>query len=255
MDRKPIIAGNWKMNLNQEDSVQLVKAIAGATLDLDDVDVLVAPTFTNLRAVREAIGEDPVLLAGQNMHPEPDGAYTGEISGTMLLDVGCTHVILGHSERRSLFHESDEFIDRKAKAAVTLGLIPIVCIGETLAQREAGKTMDVLKDQMEGSLKNFRERGAMPHSTLLAYEPVWAIGTGKTATPEQAQEAHGFIRRWLQEVFDEETAHAVRILYGGSVKPDNAAELMAQPDMDGALVGGASLKAESFVPIIRFRDG
>jgi triosephosphate isomerase len=255
MDRKPMIAGNWKMNLNQEDSVQLVKAIAVATLDLDDVDVLVAPTFTNLRAVREAIGENPVLLAGQNMHPEPDGAYTGEISGKMLMDVGCTHVILGHSERRSLFHESDEFIDRKAKAAVTLGLIPIVCIGETLAQREAKKTMDVLKDQMEGSLKHFREGGTMTHSTLLAYEPVWAIGTGKTATPEQAQEAHGFIRRWLQEVFDDETAHAVRILYGGSVKPDNAAELMAQPDIDGALVGGASLKAESFVPIIRFRDG
>jgi triosephosphate isomerase len=172
----------------------------------------------------------------------------------MLLDVGCTHVILGHSERRSLFHESDEFIDQKAKTAVALGLVPIVCIGETLAEREAGKTMDVLKDQLAGSLRNFREAARMPHSTILAYEPVWAIGTGKTASPDQAQEAHGFIRRWVEEMFDAETAHAVRILYGGSVKPDNAAELMAQPDIDGALVGGASLKVDSFIPIIRFRD-
>ena len=254
MNRRPLIAGNWKMNLNQKDSVQLVKAIAEATQGLEEVDVLVAPPFTNLRTVKEAIGNKEILLAGQNMHPEPNGAFTGEISGSMLLDVGCTHVILGHSERRSLFHESDEFIDQKAKTAVALGLVPIVCIGETLAEREAGKTMDVLKDQLAGSLRNFREAARMPHSTILAYEPVWAIGTGKTASPDQAQEAHGFIRRWVEEMFDAETAHAVRILYGGSVKPDNAAELMAQPDIDGALVGGASLKADSFIPIIRFRD-
>lgn len=254
MNRRPLIAGNWKMNLNQKDSVQLVEAIAEAVRTLEDVDVLVAPPFTNLRAVKDAIGGNRMLLAGQNMHPETAGAYTGEISGPMLLDAGCTHVILGHSERRGLFHESDQFIDQKVKAAVSSGLTPIVCIGETLAEREAGKTMDVLKDQLAGSLRNFREANRMPASAILAYEPVWAIGTGKTATPDQAQEAHGFIRRWIQEMFDQETAQAVRILYGGSVKPDNASELMSQPDIDGALVGGASLKSETFIPIMRFKE-
>jgi triosephosphate isomerase len=250
-----MVAGNWKMNLDQQASARLVKAIADGIQDLDEVDVLVAPPFTNLRPVKEAIGKADIFLAGQNMHPEPDGAYTGEISGSMLLDAGCTHVILGHSERRSLFHESDKFINQKVETATELGLIPIVCIGETLEEREAGKTTDILKGQLTGSLKSFREAGRIPQSTILAYEPVWAIGTGKTATQDQAQEAHGFIRSWLEETFDKETARSIRILYGGSVKADNAAELMGQPDIDGALVGGASLKADTFIPIIRFKNG
>lgn len=253
-ERIPLIAGNWKMNLNLKESTDLIKAIAENMNGLEGVETLVAPPFTNLTAVKKAIGDARILLSGQNMNSEPDGAYTGEISGQMLVETGCTHVILGHSERRSIYKETDEMIDLKAKAAVLMDLIPIVCIGETLEEREAGRTFEVIKTQLNGSLKNFLEEKNMPYSTVLAYEPVWAIGTGKTATPEQAQEVHAFIRQWLKESFGEETAELTRILYGGSVKPDNAADLMSNQDIDGALVGGASLKADSFNAIIRFKD-
>jgi triosephosphate isomerase len=188
------------------------------------------------------------------MHWENSGAYTGEMSGRMLQESGCTHVILGHSERRILFGETSEMIDPKVKAAVRLGLIPILCIGETLEEREAGQTFEVIREQLDVSLHNFKVDQLMPPSTILAYEPVWAIGTGRTATPDEAQEVHKFIREWIENIFDTSTADQVRILYGGSVKQENVADLMSEPDIDGALVGGASLKADSFVQIIRFRE-
>jgi triosephosphate isomerase len=252
-ERKPLIAGNWKMNLGVEGSVELATAISAGTKDLEGVDILVAPPFTLLGAVREALSGSGVFLGAQNMHWEMSGAYTGEVSGRMLQEAGCTHVILGHSERRSLFGETSEIVDLKMKAAVLLGLIPILCIGETLEEREAGKTFDIIREQLDVSTQNLKADGVMLPSTILAYEPVWAIGTGRTATPEQAQEVHQFIRKWIEENFNTGTANQVRILYGGSVKPDNAADLMSQADIDGALVGGASLKADSFVPIMHFK--
>jgi triosephosphate isomerase (TIM) len=254
VSRIPMIAGNWKMNLNRDESVRLVKAIAGAIGTIEKTEVLVAPPFTALSVVKEAIGRAGILLGAQNAHWELEGAYTGEISPAMIREAGCTHVILGHSERRSIFTETDAMIDKKSKAAVDTGLIPIICIGETLEQREAGKTTDTIQGQLDGSLNHFRENKAMPAATVLAYEPVWAIGTGKTATPGQAQEVHRFIRDWLSLHFGQALSASIRILYGGSVKQDNIKELMAMPDIDGALVGGASLKADSFTRIIRFRD-
>lgn len=252
-ERRPLIAGNWKMNLSINDSVSLIEGIAAGIDDQDGVDVLVAPPFTSLAAVRQAIGNSRIFLAAQNMYHETSGAYTGEVSGRMLQEAGCTHVILGHSERRTLFNETSQAIDLKAKASSVLGLIPIVCIGETLEERESRQTFDIIRQQLDESLQNFKVDQLMLPSTILAYEPVWAIGTGKTATPDQAQEVHAFIRNWIEETFNPGTANQIRILYGGSAKPDNIAELMAQPDIDGALVGGASLKADLFVPMIRFK--
>jgi len=250
--RRLLIAGNWKMNLSTDDSVSLAGKIAAGMDPLKGVDVLLAPPFTALGAVREAIKDSGIFLSAQNMHWETNGAFTGEISGAMLKETGCTHVIVGHSERRSLFHETNEMVDLKAKAASLLGLVPILCVGETLEQREGGQTFEVLKEQLDFSLNNYRSDGIMPPSTILAYEPVWAIGTGKTATPSQAQEVHRFIREWIETSFDSKTASQIRILYGGSVKPDNTADLMSREDIDGALVGGASLKPDSFLQIIRF---
>jgi triosephosphate isomerase len=254
-DRIPLIAGNWKMNLTLMEAASLVKSIRDGIQDLDGVDVLVAPPFTALSAVKGLIGDAKILLAAQNMHWEQSGAYTGEISPLMLLEAGCTHVILGHSERRMHFQETDEMIDLKANAAVQLGLTPIICIGETLQEREVDQTFEVLKKQLDGSLKGFIDRKTLPFSTILAYEPVWAIGTGRTATPDQAQEVHHFVREWIAESFSRESADLIRILYGGSVKPDNTKDLMSRQDIDGALVGGASLKADSFIPIIRSGEG
>ncbi len=252
MKRRPLIAGNWKMNLSIDDSVKLVQRIAAVMDQVEGVEVLVAPPFTALGAVRGAIGKSGILLGAQNMHWEMMGAYTGEISGTMLREAGCTHVIVGHSERRGLFNESSEIIDLKVKAASILGLIPILCIGETLEQREAGQTFEVIREQLDISLNSYRRDGLMPSSTILAYEPVWAIGTGRTATPSQAQEVHRFVRDWIEKNFDPGTASQVRILYGGSVKPSNITDLMSEHDIDGALVGGASLQADHFIHIIRF---
>lgn len=254
MKRRPLIAGNWKMNLSIDDSIRLVKKIAAGTDHLEEVEVLVAPPFTALSPVKEAIRNSRIFLAAQNMHWEMKGAFTGEISGRMLQEAGCSHVIIGHSERRSLFNESSEMIDLKVKAASALGLIPILCIGETLEQREAGQTFEVIREQLDLSLNNYRADRMMPPSTILAYEPVWAIGTGRTATPGQAQEVHGFIREWIKKNFNSGTASQVRILYGGSANPDNIGDLMSGEDIDGALVGGASLKADSFLQIIRFYE-
>ncbi len=252
--RRPLIAGNWKMNLSVKDSVALIEGIAAGIGDQDEVDILVAPPFTTLAATRQAIGKSKIFLAAQTMYHEMSGAYTGEVSGRMLQEAGCTHVILGHSERRTIFHETSQDVDLKVKAASVLGLIPIVCIGETLEEREADKTFDILKQQLDESLHNCKVDELLLPSTILAYEPVWAIGTGKTATQEQAQEVHAFIRKWIEDTFSPGTSHQIRILYGGSAKPDNIASLMAQPDIDGALVGGAALKADSFVPMIRFQQ-
>lgn len=253
-DRIPLMAGNWKMNLTLLEAASLVKSIREGIQDLDGVEVLVAPPFTALATVKGIIGDAEIRLAAQNMHWEQSGAYTGEISPLMLLEAGCSHVILGHSERRVHFQETDGMIDMKASAAVQLGLTPIICIGETLQEREADQTFEVVKKQLEGSLATFRADKALPSSIILAYEPVWAIGTGRTATPDQAQEVHHFVREWIAESFNRETAHLVRILYGGSVKPENVKDLMSMKDIDGALVGGASLKAESFIPLIKFRE-
>ena len=253
-ERRPLIAGNWKMNLSTKDAVALIEGIAAGMGENDETDVLVAPPFTTLAAVRQAIGKSKIFLAAQNMYHETSGAYTGEVSGRMLQEAGCTHVILGHSERRTIFHETSQDVDQKVKAASVLGLIPIVCIGETLEERESGKTFDVIRQQLDESLNNCRVDQLLLPSTILAYEPVWAIGTGKTATPDQAQEVHAFIRKWIEETFNTGTSNQVRILYGGSAKAENIQELMAQPDIDGALVGGASLKADAFVPMIRFNQ-
>jgi triosephosphate isomerase len=248
------MAGNWKMNLSLQEATGLVQALRERCADPPDVDILVAPPFTSLHRVREAIGDAGIFLAGQNMHWESKGAYTGEISAQMLLEAGCSHVILGHSERRALFGETDEGIDKKARAAVAAGLAPIVCIGETLEEREAGRTFQIIEGQLGGSLAGFADQKNLPVSVVIAYEPVWAIGTGKTATPDQAQEVQARIRQWIAGRFGKKSADALRILYGGSVKPDNVADLMGRPDIDGALVGGASLRPDAFVPIVRFRD-
>ena len=252
-ERTPMIAGNWKMNLGINESCDLVKSIGEGIKDINDIDVLVAPPSINIPAVRDAIRSSNILLSAQNMYYETSGAYTGEVAPEMIVENGCTHVILGHSERRSLFGESSEIVNKKVEAAIQAGLIPIVCIGETIEEREAGKTFDIIKEQLEGSLAYFSSKGSIPASTIIAYEPVWAIGTGLTATPEQAQEVHQFIRNWIKENFDQNSSDSIRILYGGSVKPGNAADLMSRSDIDGALVGGASLKADSFLGIINFK--
>jgi triosephosphate isomerase len=248
-NRTPFIAGNWKLNKTTDEAVALATEIAGGA-DAPNVDVLVSPVFTVLAAVAKALEGSKVFLAGQNMHSELSGAYTGEIAATMLTDVGCTHVILGHSERRQYFGETDEGVAKKTKVALDNGLLPISCVGETLEEREGGKTMDVVGRQVDAILKAVSAEEAA--KVVIAYEPVWAIGTGKVATPEQAQEVHAFIRTRVAAVHGQAVADGLRILYGGSVKPDNVKGLMALPDVDGALVGGASLKADSFLQLVHF---
>jgi len=254
-NRKPLMAANWKMNLSLDEAGDLLVKIKKAEVDFSEVDVLVAPPFTTLQLAKELLSGTPILIAGQNMHWEQKGAFTGEISPLMLSETGCTHVILGHSERRTLFFETSETVNRKLDASIKAGLTPVVCVGETLREREEKRTFDVIKAQLRESLKISCHQENLTECLILAYEPVWAIGTGKTATPEQAQEAHLFIRKWLKENFGHGAGEAIRILYGGSVKPDNIKELMSQVDIDGALIGGASLNADSFLSIIRFYKG
>ncbi len=247
--RKPIVAGNWKMNKTVADALKLVDEIKAQLKDEQKVDVVLCPPFTALAAVGQAIQGTKIDLGAQNMHTEKSGAYTGEIAADMLKDLGCHYVILGHSERRQYFKEADAFVNKKAKAALAAGLIPIVCVGEQLAERESGWTEAVVGTQVRGSLAGLTANDML--KTVIAYEPVWAIGTGKTATPAQAQEVHAFIRSVLKEMLDEHVAQSVRIQYGGSVKASNAKELFHQPDIDGGLIGGASLEAASFVDIVR----
>jgi triosephosphate isomerase len=253
-NRKPLMAANWKMNLSLDEARDLLIRIKKSEIDFNKVDVLVAPPFTTLQLANELLDGTDILVAGQNMHWEEEGALTGEISALMLKEAGCSHVILGHSERRTLFFETSEIINQKVDAAIMAGLIPIVCIGETLKEREEKKTFDIIRAHLNESLKFFCQKKSLPAKLILAYEPVWAIGTGRTATPEQAQEVHLFVRSWLGENFDYVTGEAIRILYGGSVKQDNIKELMFQPDIDGALIGGASLEPDSFLSIIRFYE-
>lgn len=254
-NRKPLMAANWKMNLSLDDARDLLNGIKNVKIDYNRVDVLVAPPFTTLQLAHALLTETDILIAGQNMHWESKGAFTGEISSLMLKEAGCSHVILGHSERRALFFETSDIVNSKVDAAIETGLIPIVCIGETLKQREDKETFDIIRAQLNESLQTSCKKRNLPQTVIIAYEPVWAIGTGRTATPEMAQELHLFIRRWLIENFGQNTGEIIRILYGGSVKPDNIKELMLQPDIDGALIGGASLKVDSFLSIIKFYEG
>ncbi len=246
--RKRIIAGNWKMHLTGAEATALVAQLR-ATCDLDDVEVLVCPPFTALAAVREALRGSRIGLGAQDLFWEAQGAFTGEVAPGMLKDAGCAAVIIGHSERRTSFGETDQTVNKKLSAALGAGLAAIVCIGETLAEREAGTTFDVLKRQLSGAFKG-RSAGDLQR-VVIAYEPVWAIGTGRNATPDQAQEAHAFIRRWVAQTFGQDAAERLRIQYGGSVNGGNAAALLGQPDVDGALVGGASLKADQFSAIVK----
>jgi len=245
--RRLLIAGNWKMHKTVQEAVELVRELKELVSDVKDRDILVCPPFTALYAVSRELEGSNIALGAQNMFYEEKGAFTGEISPLMVKDVGCSYVILGHSERRHIFSETDELINKKVLSAVNHGLIPILCVGETLQEREEDKTKEVIERQVKEGLKGLNETSEF----VIAYEPVWAIGTGKTATPELAEEVHSFIREILAEMFGKEKADSRRILYGGSVKPENAAGLMSQPNIDGSLVGGASLKAESFAKIVK----
>ena len=248
--RKKIIAANWKMNMTQSEAADFVATFLLEMGESTEVEVVIVPPFTAIAAVNGALGQAQQIKVGaQNMHWERAGAFTGEISPAMLRDLFVRYVVLGHSERRSLFGETDEIVNRKVRAAHEAMLRPIVCVGETLEQRERGEVEKVLGTQIKGSLAGLGPKELQ--ETVVAYEPVWAIGTGKTATADQAQEAHAFIRRMLGEISDETTAEKMRIQYGGSVKPDNARTLMSQADIDGALVGGASLDARSFAQIVK----
>jgi triosephosphate isomerase len=249
--RRPIIAANWKMNCTISQARELVSGFKGLINNVKEVYVVLAPPFTALSAVAQLITGTDICLSAQNLYWKESGAYTGEISPVMLKDVGCKYVIIGHSERRAYFAETDDNVNKKIKAALHFGLIPIVCVGETLTQREEGKTNQVVGGQLQRGLAGLTLKQA--NQVVIAYEPIWAIGTGKTASPEQANEMHGFIREQIANAFDQATAQAVRIQYGGSVKPDNINGLMAQEHIDGALVGGASLEAVSFAKIVNFK--
>ncbi|MGI6657038.1 MAG: triose-phosphate isomerase [Desulfobulbus sp.] len=251
MKRRPLIAGNWKMHLTLAEAVQLARAVAETGQTCPDRDVMIAPAFTALAAVCEAVAGKSILVGAQNVAWEKSGAFTGEISPPMLLDIGVRLAIIGHSERRHVFGEDDALVNRRVLGALQHGIDPVLCIGETLAEREQDKTFTVLEQQVRRGLEGVD--GAQMAKVVVAYEPVWAIGTGKTATTEQAQEVHAFLRTLLAQLYEKKVADSVRILYGGSVKPDNIDSLMAQPDIDGALVGGAALKAESFARIIQFQ--
>jgi len=248
--RRPVIAGNWKMYKTQAEARAYFGVLRPLVRDSGHCDIVVAPAFTAITASVEAVNGTPISIAAQDMHGEPEGAFTGEISAAMLVEAGCRAVIIAHSERRQFFGETDERANKKIKAALASGLTPILCVGELLADREGGKTEEVLERQFRGGLAALT--GTEFSRIILAYEPVWAIGTGRTATPEIAAEAHRFLRQLAAASFTPERAAGLRILYGGSVKPDNIKGLMAQVEIDGALVGGASLNAEAFASIVNF---
>jgi triosephosphate isomerase len=247
--RRPFIAGNWKMFKTVQETVFYIKELRALVGGVRDVEIVVAPPFTSVHAAAEAARGSHLAIAAQNVYWEREGAFTGEVSAGMIHEAGAAYVIVGHSERRTLFGETDLTVNRKLGAVLASGLIPIVCVGESLEQRDANQTLDVLDQQVRGSLDNVTS--AQLATLVLAYEPVWAIGTGRNATPDQAQEAHAHIRARLKQWFGAEAADRCHILYGGSVKPDNIAALRAQPDVDGALVGGASLDVRAFADIVR----
>jgi len=249
--RKPFVAGNWKMNTDSQSCVELAEGIVAGSVEAagQSVTVAVCPPFVYLQSVGQALRSSGVALGAQDVYFEAKGAFTGEVSTSMLKDVGCTYCLCGHSERRHVIGETDELINKKVAAAINGGLLPILCVGELLAEREASKTNEVVARHLKEGLAGLG--GEKISAVTIAYEPVWAIGTGMTATPQQAQEVHDFIRNMLGEMYDGQLAQEIRILYGGSVKPDNAAELMGQKDIDGLLVGGASLKADDFLAIMQ----
>lgn len=247
--RRVIIAGNWKLNKTIREAIDFATLLKREVYQVADAVIVVCPPFTALAELAEVLTDSNIKLGGQDMHWDDSGAITGEVSAPLLKDAGCEYVIIGHSERRQFFSETNETVNKKTKAALRAGLTPIVCCGELLQQREQGKTEQVLKDHITGAFRDITAEDA--RKTVIAYEPVWAIGTGKVATPAQAQEAHAFIRSLLAKLYSEEIAGAVPILYGGSVKPENSGDLVKQADVDGALVGGASLDAASFASIIR----
>ncbi len=251
--RVPVIAGNWKMHKTRAETREFFAAFLPLVARTSECEIVVAPAFTALADAVAATKDSPVMIAGQDLHWEPQGAFTGEVSAGMLVETGCRAVLIGHSERREHFGETDEMVARKLRAALEAGLRPIVCVGETLGEREGNRTEEILERQFHGAVGALTARDFSP--ILLAYEPVWAIGTGLTATPELAAEAHGFLRTLVATRFGREVAAATRILYGGSVKPGNIRGLMAQEQIDGALVGGASLEAASFAAIVNFREG
>lgn len=246
--RRYLIAGNWKMNKTASEGIDLVREIHQTVGSQSDVTVVVCPPFTALEGCGKALEGSTIHVGGQNMYPENEGAFTGEISPVMLRSLFCNFVILGHSERREYFAETDAFINRKVLAALESSLKPILCVGERLEEREADQTKDVVKTQLEGGLVGVSAE--LAENVVIAYEPVWAIGTGKTATPEMAQEVHHFIRQWLSGRFGETAAAKIRILYGGSMKPGNAKDLLSQEDIDGGLIGGASLQAKPFIELV-----
>ena len=247
--RKPIIAGNWKLNKTLKEAIELVTLLKRRIGDLQNVEIVVCPPYTALSEVSEILMECDIRLGAQDIYWEEKGAFTGEVSASLVKDAGAQYVIIGHSERRQFFHETDETVNKKTKAALKSHLTPIVCVGETLSERESKKTFKVIETQLKGGFVNLSPEEMK--QLVIAYEPVWAIGTGKVATPEQAQEIHAFIRKELSEAFGSEVAQNMRILYGGSVKPDNISSLMGEADIDGALVGGASLDANQFSEIVR----
>jgi triosephosphate isomerase (TIM) len=248
--RTPVIAGNWKLFKTIGEATELVNQLKPLVAGATGVEIVIAPVFTALSCVSDLVKGSAIKLAAQNCYWEKEGAFTGEVSPALLKDAGCSHVIIGHSERRQYFAETDDTVNRKSRAVLAVGLNAIVCVGETLAEREAEATFSVIEKQVTGALSGFSAE--MLAQVIVAYEPVWAIGTGRTATDDQAQEVHAFIRTLIVRLFNQATADAIRILYGGSVKPDNVKGLMSRPDIDGALVGGASLKAESFAAIVNF---
>ncbi len=249
MTKRPFIAGNWKMYKTAAEAVTLVQTIKAAVHAVSNVTIVICPPFTALSSVSEILKDSPINLGAQNMYAAPEGAFTGEISPVMLKESGCRYVILGHSERRQYFKEDNILIHEKIKTALKYSLVPIVCVGETLTEREAKKHFDVIKTQFDEALGTLAKEDIS--KVVIAYEPVWAIGTGKTATPDQAEQIHSYIRRLLNEKFGQEIGNKISLLYGGSVKPDNTKLLLEKPNIDGALVGGASLKAESFAQIIQ----
>lgn len=252
MERRPFIAGNWKMNKTVGEALELVRGLKATLQGVKDVEVAVAPPYTALYPVAQELKGSSIFLAGQNLFWEEKGAFTGEVSPVMLKEVGCQYVIIGHSERRQYFGETDETANRRIHAALQFGLKVIFCIGETLQEREGGVTFSIVERQLEKGLAGLDSKRM--DGVVIAYEPVWAIGTGKTATPEQAEEVHQFIRNKLEKLYSKSVSEGIRLQYGGSVTPENIQGLMAQPDIDGALVGGASLKVESFSRIVRFRE-
>ena len=247
--RKPLIAGNWKMYKTIAEAITLANGVKRELIDFEKVDIVLCPPFTALNSVYEVIMDTNIKLGAQDLHWKREGAFTGEVSNTMLKDCGCQFVIIGHSERRKYFFETDDSVNKKIRAALEDNLTPIVCVGETLEEREKNWTIDVVEKQIKGGFKELPETEVK--RLVIAYEPVWAIGTGKTATPSQAQEVQKFIRDWIKKNVSSDCALGLRILYGGSVKPDNIKELMSQPDIDGALVGGASLEVSSFIEIVK----